>query len=413
MKINNAEILCVGTEILIGDIVNTNAAFISGRLALMGISQYYQAAVGDNPVRLENAIRGALKRCDLLIMSGGLGPTYDDLTKETAAKCMGRELVFDERSYLKMKSYFDFRGRVMTENNKKQAYMPFGCVIFDNNAGTAPGCAIEDTERGKIIIMLPGPPFEMKKMWLESCEPYLCKFTDRVFVSKNVNVFGIGESDLESRIRPLMENAVNPSIAPYCGDGEVRLRVTASAGSVEECEKLVAGAIENLKNSEIGSFIYGIDTSLAGALVERLRDSGKTVGVAESCTGGLIAKRITDVSGSSEVFGYGCVTYANEAKMKLLSVKEETLKAYGAVSEQTASEMAMGVRALSGADVGIATTGIAGPGGGTPEKPVGLVYLGIASEKGVRTVKLLLKGDRDRVRILASSNALAEAMKEI
>ena len=413
MEIKNAEILCVGTEILIGDIVNTNAAFISGRLALMGISQYYQAAVGDNPKRLENAITGAMQRCDLLIMSGGLGPTYDDLTKETAAKCMGRELYFDGRSFERIKSYFDFRGRVMTENNKKQAYIPVGSTVFDNNAGTAPGCAIEDFEQGKIIIMLPGPPFEMKKMWLESVEPYLQKFTDRHFVSRNVEIFGMGESEVESRIRPLMENATNPTIAPYCGDGEVRLRVTASGKTVQECESLVMGAIEQIKASEVGQCVYGIDTTLAQALVSRLREAGKSIATAESCTGGLIAKRITDVSGSSEAFGYGCVTYANEAKMKLLGVKAETLEKWGAVSEQTAREMAMGVKALAGADIGVATTGIAGPGGGTPEKPVGLVYLGIASEKGVRVIKLMLKGDRDRVRILASSNALAEALREV
>ncbi len=413
MQINNAEILCVGTEILIGDIVNTNAAFISGRLALMGISQYYQAAVGDNPARLENAIRGALTRCDLLIMSGGLGPTYDDLTKETAAKCMGRELYFHQRSYDRMKSYFDFRGRVMTENNVKQAYIPYGSTVFDNDAGTAPGCAIEDFDNGKIIIMLPGPPFEMKKMWLESVEPYLANFTDRHFVSRNVNLFGMGESEVESRIKSLMENATNPTIAPYCGDGEVRLRVTASAKTVKECEVLVDGAIEQIKNSEVGHCVYGVDVTLAQALVQKCRENGKTVATAESCTGGLIAKRITDVSGSSEMFGYGLVTYANEAKMKLLGVKSETLERYGAVSEQTASEMAEGVRMLSGADVGIATTGIAGPGGGTAEKPVGLVYLGVASDRGVRVIKLLLKGDRDRVRILASSNALAEALREI
>ncbi len=413
MKINNAEILCVGTEILIGDIVNTNAAFISGRLAVMGINQYYQAVVGDNPARLENAITGAMARCDLLIMSGGLGPTYDDLTKESAAKCMGRELYFDRRSYERMKSYFDFRGKVMTENNKKQAYIPCGSTVFDNDAGTAPGCAIEDFENGKIIIMLPGPPFEMKKMWLESVEPYLQKFTDRHFVSKNVEIFGMGESEVESRIRSLMENSVNPTIAPYCGDGEVRLRVTASGKTKDECEKLVAGAIEQIKTSEVGPYVYGVDTTLEGAFVDRCRECGKVVATAESCTGGLVAKRITDVSGSSEMFGYGCVTYANEAKMKLLGVKAETLEKYGAVSEHTAREMASGVRALSGADIGVATTGIAGPGGGTAEKPVGLVYLGVASDKGVRAVKLLLKGDRDRVRILASSNALAEAMREL
>ncbi len=413
MQIKNAEILCVGTEILIGDIVNTNAAFISGRLALMGISQYYQAAVGDNPNRLENAISDALDRCDLLIMSGGLGPTYDDLTKETAAKCMGRELVFDQASYDRMKSYFDFRGKTMTENNIKQAYMPRDCVIFENNAGTAPGCAIEDRERGKVIIMLPGPPFEMKRMWLESAEPYLKAFTNKHFVSKNVNFFGIGESELESKIRPLMENAVNPSIAPYCGDGEVRLRVTASAETEEECLLMVDAAVKEIQASAVAEYIYGVDTSLARALADGLRLSSKTVAVAESCTGGLVAKRITDISGSSEIFGYGCVTYANEAKMRLLGVKEETLAAHGAVSPETAAEMASGIRALSGADIGVATTGIAGPGGGTQTKPVGLVYVGVSSERGTRTVKLLLKGDRDRVRILASSNAIAEVLREI
>ncbi len=413
MKINNAEILCVGTEILIGDIVNTNAAYISEQLALMGIPQYYQAVVGDNPKRLEKAITGALERCDLLIMSGGLGPTYDDLTKETAAKCMGRELVLDTRSLERIKEYFAFRGRQMSKNNEKQAYMPSGSVIFENNAGTAPGCAIEDSEKGKIIIMLPGPPFEMKRMFSESVIPYLLKFTDNHFLSRNVNIFGIGESEVENRIRDLMENAVNPSIAPYCGDGEVRLRVTASAKTEKECASLVAGAIERIMQSSVGEYVYGIDISLAEAVVERLAQRKMTVATAESCTGGLIAKRITDVAGSSEIFGYGCVTYANEAKMKLLGVKAETLKAHGAVSPETASEMAAGARALSGADIGVATTGIAGPGGGSPEKPVGLVYLGISSEKGTRAVRLMLKGSRDRIRIVASSNALAEILNEI
>ena len=413
MKIRNAEILCVGTEILIGDIVNTNAAFISEKLALMGISQYYQAAVGDNPARLENAIREALDRCDLLIMSGGLGPTYDDLTKETAAKCMGRELVLNEEALRRMKEIFAFRGKEMTKNNEKQAYMPTGSVVFQNGAGTAPGCAIEDVEAGKIIVMLPGPPFEMKKMFTEQVMPYLEGFTDKRFVSKNVNIFGMGESEVEMRLQDLMRSSVNPSIAPYCGDGEVRLRVTASGQTVEECESMVTGAIEQIKSSEVGSVVYGTDTDLASALVEKYASLGKTLAIAESCTGGLISKRVTDVSGSSAVLGYGAVTYANEAKIKLLSVKPETLASYGAVSEQTAREMAEGVRALAGADVGIATTGIAGPGGGTPEKPVGLVYLGVSSEKGTRVIRLMLKGDRQRVRILASNNALAEALREI
>lgn len=413
MKIRNAEILCVGTEILIGDIINTNAAFISEKLALMGISQYYQAAVGDNPARLENAIREALSRCDLLIMSGGLGPTYDDLTKETAAKCMGRELVLNEEALRRMKEIFAFRGKEMTKNNEKQAYMPTGSVVFQNGAGTAPGCAIEDMEAEKIIVMLPGPPFEMKKMFTEQVMPYLEGFTDKRFVSKNVNIFGMGESEVEMRLQDLMRSSVNPSIAPYCGDGEVRLRVTASGQTVEACESMVTGAIEQIKSSEVGSVVYGIDTDLASALVTKYASFGKTLAIAESCTGGLISKRVTDVSGSSAVLGYGAVTYANEAKIKLLSVKPETLASYGAVSEQTAAEMAEGVRALAGADVGIATTGIAGPGGGTPEKPVGLVYLGVSSEKGTRVIRLMLKGDRQRVRILASNNALAEALREI
>lgn len=413
MKIKNAEILCVGTEILIGDIVNTNARFISERLALMGINQYYQAVVGDNPKRLKEAVTGALGRCDLLIMSGGLGPTYDDITKECVASCMGRELCFDEASFAEIKRFFDFRGKTMTENNKKQAYLPSGSTIFKNNAGTAPGCAVEDFENGKIVIMLPGPPFEMKRMWTESVEPYLGKFTENHFVSRNVNVFGIGESELESRILSLMEKATNPTIAPYCGDGEVRLRVTASAKTSYECEKAVNETVKKLYESDIGEYIYGIDTTLEEALVNGCKKANKTVSVAESCTGGLISKRITDVAGSSEMLGYGCVTYANEAKVRLLGVSEKTLAEYGAVSEQTASEMACGVRRLASSDIGIATTGIAGPGGGSVEKPVGLVYLGIATKNGVRTKKLMLNGDRERVRILASSNALAEALKEL
>ncbi|MBE6610185.1 MAG: competence/damage-inducible protein A [Ruminococcaceae bacterium] len=412
-NIKSAEILCVGTEILIGDIVNTNAAYISAQLALLGIPHYYQAAVGDNPKRLKDAISSALQRSDLLIMSGGLGPTYDDLTKETAAECMGRKLYLDERSLQRIKDIFAFRNRTMTQNNEKQAYIPEGSVIFDNNAGTAPGCAIEDEERGKIIIMLPGPPFEMKRMFAESVVPYLQQFTDVRFVSKNINIFGMGESAVESVLKELMMGAKNPTVAPYCGDGEVRLRVTASGTSDADCEALCDEMIAKIRETEVGNFIYGLDTTLAEAVVKAYREKGKTLAVAESCTGGLIAKRITDVSGSSEMFGYGAVTYANEAKNKLLGVRWETLEAYGAVSEQTAMEMAAGVRALSGADVGIATTGIAGPGGGTDTKPVGLVYMGVASEKGVRALKFNFNGDRDRVRILASGNALSLALNEI
>lgn len=413
MKIRNAEILCVGTEILIGDIVNTNAAYISERLARLGINQYYQAAVGDNPERLSGAINEALARADLIIMSGGLGPTYDDLTKETAAKCMGRSLRLDERSLQRIKELFAFRCKTMTKNNEKQAMMPEGSVIFDNNAGTAPGCAIEDLERGKIIIMLPGPPFEMKRMFEESVVPYLLKFTDKRFVSINVNIFGMGESEVESKLKDLMDSSVNPTVAPYCGDGEVRLRVTASGQSEKECRKMCLEMIDRIRKTDVGACIYGLDTTLAEQVVKSFAEAGKTLATAESCTGGLIAKRITDISGSSAMFGYGAVTYANEAKIKLLSVSPETLEKHGAVSPETAAEMAAGVRKLSGADVGIATTGIAGPGGGTETKPVGLVYLGVSSKRGTRTLRLMLSQGRDRVRLLASTNALSEALTEL
>ncbi len=413
MKLKNAEILCVGTEILIGDIVNTNAAFISQKLCEMGINQYRQTAVGDNPERLAMAITEALERTDLLIMTGGLGPTYDDLTKEVAAKCMGRELVFDQEAYDNIKKIFDFRCRVMTKNNEKQAYIPTGSTVFHNDSGTAPGIAIEDFENGKIIIMLPGVPFEMKRMFEISVMPYLAEYNEKQFFSVNVNIFGMGESAVEDALSDMMKNSLNPTVAPYCGDGEVRLRVTARCDTKEECKALCYEAVDKIKMSDVGEFVYGLDTTLEAAVCQAFRERKMTLATAESCTGGLIAKRLTDVPGSSDVFGYGTVTYANEAKMNILGVKAETLEMYGAVSPQTAEEMANGVRALSGADVGIAVTGIAGPGGGSSEKPVGLVYVGVASKRGVRHIKLMLNGDRNRVRILTSANALSEARKEV
>ena len=413
MRIRNAEILCVGTEILIGDIVNTNAAFISGRLAELGISQYYQAAVGDNPERLAAAINAALERCDLLIMSGGLGPTCDDLTKETAARCMGRELRFDAETMERIKQRFIFNCRRMTANNEKQAYIPEGSTVFPNNAGTAPGCAIEDFERGKIIIMLPGPPFEMKRMFDESVVPYLCRFTDSVFVSRNVCVFGMGESECESHLRELMESSGNPTVAPYCGEGEVRLRVTARGKDAAECGKLCDKTVELIRATPVGRYIYGIDMSLPKAVVDAYTKRGMTLSCAESCTGGTLAGKITGVSGASAVLGFGAVTYSNEAKHKLLGVKWETLDTYDAVSPETAVEMAAGVRALAGSDVGISVTGFAGPGGGNDRYPVGTVFVGVSSDKGTRAVELHIKGDRDRVRTVTVTNALSLALREI
>ncbi len=412
-QIHSAEILCVGTEILIGDIVNTNAAYISKRLAALGINQYYQAVVGDNPQRLEEKIREALTRCDLLIMTGGLGPTYDDLTKETAARCMGRKLYLHERSLERMSAYFTSMNRTMTENNRKQAYMPEGSVVFDNDHGTAPGLAMEDEADSKIVIMLPGPPREMVPMWDDSVEPYLRQFSEAVFYSRNINITGMGESAVENVLRDYMEKAVNPTVAPYCKEGEVRLRVTARVKTPEEGRALCDRAIAEIAATEVGKYIYGIDTTLEEAAVRLLAEAGKHVATAESCTGGLIAKRITEVSGSSAVFDGSVVSYANRIKEKLVGVKAETLEKYGAVSEETAREMACGIREVIGADYGIGVTGIAGPTGGTPEKPVGLVYVSLADEKECQVVRLTLKGDREHIRTLTSNHALAMLIRRL
>lgn len=406
LKIKSAEILCVGTEILIGDIVNTNAAYISGRLAALGITQYYQGVVGDNPKRLSARLTEALERCDLVIMTGGLGPTYDDLTKETAAAVMGRRLVPHTPSMERIKAYFERSRGVMSAANEKQAWMPEGCIVFDNSHGTAPGCVIEDDERGKAVMMLPGPPREMKPMWDESGEPYLAKFSDHVLVSRNVNICGIGESAVETILSDLMRSSENPTVAPYSKDGEVRLRVTAAADSAAAGLPLCDAMIARVRGTEVGKWIYGIDTSLEEALVRLLKERGLHITAAESCTGGLISQRITSVPGASEVYDGGVITYANRIKETLVSVPAETLAAHGAVSEETACAMAEGVRLLMGADIGISATGIAGPGGGTPEKPVGTVYIGISTPDGTEAKRFSFTGDRERIRLLTSSHAL-------
>lgn len=413
IKINSAEILCVGTELLMGDIVNTNAAYISGRLAFMGINQYYQAVVGDNPARLERCITASLERCDLIIMTGGLGPTYDDLTKETAARLMNRRLYMHERSLERMKAYFIHRNAAMADTNIKQAMMPEGSAIFDNNNGTAPGLAIEDAERGKIIIMLPGPPSEMVPMFRDSVEPYLRGFSSVTLVSRNINIIGIGESAVEAVLAPLMTTAENPTVAPYCKEGEVRLRVTARAESETEGLALCDAMIDRIKQTEVAPYIYGVDTNLPSALIDLLREKGMKITTAESCTGGLIAETLTSVSGASDVFDGGIVSYANSVKSSLLGVKSETLERFGAVSEETAREMEAGVRALMGADIAVAVTGIAGPGGGTPEKPVGLVYIAVGTKEGTEFRRCQFIGNRDRIRQLSAVTALAMAIGRV
>ncbi len=409
--VHTAEILCVGTELLLGDIVNTNAAYLSQRLAELGIHVYRHTAVGDNPKRLAHALDAAFAEADLVITSGGLGPTYDDLTKETVAAYFGLELELHAPSLDAIRGYFSRTGRVMTKNNEKQAMMPKGAIVFPNHYGTAPSLAIEGKGKEgtvKTVVMLPGPPGELIPLFREQILPYLRSRRETVLVSKNIHIFGMGESAVEEKLKEIMVDSVNPTVAPYCKEGEVRLRVTAESDSEASASALCDEMIERIRQTDVGGFIYGVDVGdLEHAVVKLLRENRLTLACAESCTGGLIAKRITDVAGCSDVFLGGCVTYSNEAKQKLLGVRAETLERYGAVSEETAREMARGVRERLGSHIGVSATGIAGPGGGTPEKPVGTVYVGISTEtvEEVRKLSLSSMRSREYIRIVTAGNA--------
>ncbi len=417
MIIKSAEIISVGTELLLGDIVNTDAALISRRLAALGISQYHQSTVGDNSARLEKTLAESISRSDLVILTGGLGPTYDDLTKETAAKLMNRKLTIHDESLSRIENRAKSFGFEMTENNKKQALIPEGSTVFKNNYGTAPGMSIEDFNRGKLVVLLPGPPRECEPMFREEVEPYLRQFTEKLLFSKTINIFGIGESKVESILRPLMLESLNPTVAPYAKDGEVQLRVTASGKTGQECEALCDEMIARIYRTEVGQYIYGVDAgTLEEALVKALIRSGRHIAAAESCTGGYVAKRITNVSGSSEVLDGSIVTYANRVKEEFVHVSRETLSKHGAVSKETAIEMARGVRKLFGADIGVSTTGIAGPTGGTPDKPVGTVFVGVSTETREEVRELHIGNGlatREYVRYISASNALHLALKSL
>ncbi len=411
----NAEILCVGTELLLGDIINTNAPYIARGLAAIGINVFRQSVVGDNPERLKEALRLALRENDCVITTGGLGPTYDDLTKETMAELFGIKMELNQEALDRIQMFFDKIGREMTDNNKKQAWMPQGAVVFYNENGTAPGLAVE--KDGKRVVLLPGPPREMEPMFTQQVIPYLSGLSDRVLVSSNIRIFGVGESGVEQRLREMMLHRTNPTIAPYAKDGEVLLRVTASGRNREEAKQLIQPVVDEIA-SIYPEEIYGIDVdSLQEAAVQALMEKGMVLATAESCTGGLISKRITEIPGASQVFTCGVCSYANEIKESVLFVKHETLEKFGAVSSQTAMEMAEGVRKASGADIGVSTTGIAGPDGGTPEKPVGLVYVGISSDAFSHVLCLHLsrgyREEREYIRYVASSHALHLVLKAV
>ncbi len=399
------EIICVGTELLLGNIVNTNAAYIADKCAGLGLSCYYQSVVGDNEERLISVLTTAVSRSDVVIMSGGLGPTEDDLTKEAAAKVCGRRLYVNDECMERISEYFAGRDTEPTENNWKQAQIPEGARVMQNNNGTAPGVIIEtDTSR---VILLPGPPNELVPMFEESVAPYLESLTSEVIASQTVKICGLPESEVETRVKDMIDSQTNPTIATYAKTGEVHIRVTASAGSLKEARKLIKPVVKELK-ARFGYDIYSTeeDTTLEKSVVELLQANKLNVTSAESCTGGMLSARLINVPGASDIFKAGFVTYSNKAKRKFLGVKKSTLQKYGAVSRQTAEEMAKGAAFVNKADVAVAITGIAGPDGGSEEKPVGLVYIGCSVKGSVTVKEYHFRGNRTKIRESATSAAL-------
>ena len=404
------EFISVGTEILLGNIVNTNSAYLSEKCALLGLSVYYQTVVGDNEERMKETIRTALERSDVVILTGGLGPTEDDLTKEVTAQVMGLPLVEDAHSRSRIEEYMkqyqknDAKRRI-TVNNYKQALIPEGALVLDNHNGTAPGLIIE--KDGKTAILLPGPPNEMKPMFEEQVYPYLRKKQPEIIYSQMVKICGIGESQVAEDIQDLIQKQTNPTIAPYAKPGEVHLRITAKGESEKDCQKMIKPVVRELKN-RFGKNIFATEESktLEEAVVDMLNDQGLVLALAESCTGGSIAARIVNVPGASEVFSHGYVTYSNRAKRRCLGVKKSTLKLVGAVSEKCAKEMAKGGCLVSGADICLSVTGLAGPDGGTKETPVGTVFMGCCYNGKTITKEYHFTGNRSKIREQATAHAL-------
>lgn len=399
------ELISVGTELLLGNIVNTNAAYLAEQCAALGLSCYYQSVVGDNAQRLGAVLRSALERSDIVILSGGLGPTTDDLTKETAAEVMAMPLVMDAHSLERIESFFAARGLEMTENNKKQALIPQGAMVLDNDNGTAPGLILK--KEGKHVILLPGPPNELVPMFEKSVREYLDLLEPGIIYSRTVKICGIGESKAADMIQDLIDGQTNPTVAPYAKTGEVHLRVTARAEDEKEARQLVKPVVKELKN-RFGSDIYATEgeVTLEKAVVDLLLANELTVSAIESCTGGLLSARLINIPGVSEVFKSGYITYSNKAKRKLVGVKKSTLHKYGAVSEQVAKEMANGSAMLTKSDVTVSVTGIAGPDGGTVQKPVGLVYIGCCVRGKTVVKEYHFMGSREKIRDAAVSAAL-------
>ena len=405
------EIITVGTEILLGDILNTNTHYLSNELANMGIDVYYQITVGDNEQRLLSQLKESFKRSDLVILTGGLGPTEDDITKEVCAKYFDMEMEFHEQSWDKIIEIHNKMNRKPTENNRKQAYFPKGSLILPNKYGTAPGCIMEKDK--KTIIVMPGPPKEMKPMFDNYVKPFLLKDNKNILKSKVLRIIGMGESKIENDLLDLIDKQINPTIATYAKDGECTVRITAKGKNEKEVESLIE-PISNEIKSRLKEKVYGEDdTTIEDEVAKILVDNNLTIAVAESCTGGMVAADLINYPGISSVFMEGCVTYSNEAKMMTLNVKKETLNTVGAVSEQCAKEMSEGVAARHNTNIGLSTTGIAGPEGGSEDKPVGLVYMGITINNKTIVKKYIFNGNRQQIRSRACKTLLNDLRLEL
>lgn len=399
-----AEIIAIGTELLLGNIANTDAQVISQKLSELGINVYFHTVVGDNPTRIRDTVELAKKRADIIITTGGLGPTYDDITKEVLAESFGLELELHKPSLERLHSRFKSRaGSSYTANNDRQARLPKGCTVLVNDWGTAPGCAFE--AEGNTVFMLPGPPSECVAMLNERVVPYLMKMQDSVLVSRNIRVIGMGESAMEDAVRHIIEKMENPTVAPYALTGECRLRVTAKAPTEQEAYKLTEPVVEQLVGI-LCDVVYGVDVeSLEEAVVSLLKEKGLTLSTAESCTGGMVSMKITSVPGSSEVFMGGLCAYSNDIKTGMLGVSASDIELFGAVSEQVARAMAENVRTKFGTDIGIGITGVAGPAE-SEKKPAGTVFVAVSSTKGSEVMSLSLGAGRERVRNMSSLRAL-------
>lgn len=404
---HTAELIAVGTELLLGNIANTDAQMLSKELSALGINVFYHTVVGDNPQRLQAAVETARSRADLIITTGGLGPTCDDLTKNVLSQCFGKKLVYNREAALRMEAYFRKlhpESGKMTENNYQQAYLPEGCVPFQNDWGTAPGCGFESD--GIRVVMLPGPPSECGPMFRERAIPFLQDWTDGAIVSRTLRIFGMGESSVEAQLREHMNAMRNPTLAPYAKEGEVELRLTAKATDADAALELMAPAEAALRK-RFGDLIYGVDVpSLEHVCLELLKEKGLTVSVAESCTGGLLAQRFTDLPGASSAFKGGVVSYWGQVKHDVLGVPNDLLFQYGAVSAPVARAMAEGVRTLTGSDLALAVTGVAGPDPDDRGNPVGLVYAAIAGQGETYVRVIHAAGSRQRIRYTSASHAL-------